>query len=577
LPHLPGSGPPRQLIIVLDRSAAMRATDVAPSRFAAAQAQARTLIVNAPTDEAVALVTLGAEPRTWRSRDAGDRASLLAALDALGPGGGQADLNGALPLLRAVLLPGRENQIAVYSAGVFAAPPDTAALAALPARIVWRQIGQPTDNLAITTLVTRRSALAPDRNELFARVANYATRAVTARSTIAVDGVTADTRQLQLAAGGTTDLVWQLPPGARGVRLRVEPASGGTDALPFDNEAQVVTRDVEQRRVLLVSDNPGDLGRALAAQPGVVLTTVPAGAYNSDQAYDLTVFDHFLPTALPRGGVLLVSPPPDALLLPRTGASETPAITRANRASPLLAGVDLSGLTFAPGPVYQLPDWANEVVGSAQGPLILAGNLKGRDVVALTFDLAGSSLPRRLAFPILIGNIVTELQTHRVPATTALGQGVLLEPVAGTQSVQLRDPGGATRDLPLTQTSGGPPSVYVEPDTPGLYALIERDSSGAVILQESFAVNGGDPVASNLRAVATNLPTGAGGIAPATSAPAPGTAPAPHRLGELWPALLALVLGLLLLEWIASLAQPGAPRRRPERVRPAASGGGRAL
>src|SRR3712207_4233575 len=41
LPGLPGSTPPRQLIVVLDASAAMRATDVAPSRFEVARQRAR--------------------------------------------------------------------------------------------------------------------------------------------------------------------------------------------------------------------------------------------------------------------------------------------------------------------------------------------------------------------------------------------------------------------------------------------------------------------------------------------------------------------------------------------------------
>ena len=84
-----------------------------------------------------------------------------------------------------------------------------------------------------------------------------------AKSQIDADGTTVDTRQLTIAANSAVELVWQLPPGTRGARLRVDPASGRADALSFDNEAYVVTRDASQRRILLVSANPGDLGRAL--------------------------------------------------------------------------------------------------------------------------------------------------------------------------------------------------------------------------------------------------------------------------------------------------------------------------
>ncbi|MDP9375626.1 MAG: VWA domain-containing protein, partial [Chloroflexota bacterium] len=251
LPRLPGGATPRQLIVVLDRSAAMRATDVAPTRFAAAKDRARGLIAGAGADEGVTLVTLGAEPLTLRSRDAGDRAELLAALDALGPGGGRADLNGALPLLRAALSPDRENRIVLLSGGPFAAVPDRDALAALPAAFAWEWIGGVADNLAITRLVARPSPRAPDRVDLFARVANYSAAPVNGASRLEADGVEVDVRPLAIAASGMTELVWQLPRGVRGARLRID--GGGlraaTDAAPHDNEAWVVLREAGEVRV----------------------------------------------------------------------------------------------------------------------------------------------------------------------------------------------------------------------------------------------------------------------------------------------------------------------------------------
>ncbi len=572
VPGLPGSAPPRQLIIVLDRSVAMRATDVAPSRFRAAQERARALIRAASADEAVAILTLGHEAQTFRAADAAGRAGLLASLEGLGPGGGRADLNGALPTLRALLLPERENRIVLLSGGIFADEPDRAALAALPATLRWEAIGGAADNLAITTLVTRRSAQDATRAELFARVANYATIAVTARSEIEADGATVDTRQLSIAANSTVDVVWQLPANTRGARLRVTPSGGRADPLPADNEAFVVTRDVTQRRLLLVSDNPGDLGRALAAQSGATVTTMATRDYNDASPYDLTVFDRFAPSRLPRGGVLLVNPGPSGGFLAAVGTEQAPQIARVDRESAILAGVDLSGLTFGATPIYRLPSWATEVVGSQQGPLILAGNFDGREIAALTFDPAASSLTKRLAFPILIGNLVERLQTHRVPIAVTLGAGVSLEPVAGTTALTLREPGGATRELALRASSGGVPTAYVTADHLGFYALIERDASGAILLQESFAVNGGDPVSSNLRAVAAALPAGAGGVAPALAATAPGqgsttTVAAPRRLGEVWPILLGLALAFLVIEWIVGLALLARPRVQNERVR----------
>lgn len=573
VPGLPGSNPPRQVIVLLDRSAAMRATDVVPDRFSVAKDRARALIAAAPAEEAVALMTLGSDPQTIRSRDAGDRAALLAALDGLTVGGGRADINGALPTIRAVLLPERENRVVVLSAGVFAEAPDAATIAALPAALRWERIGSQVDNLAITTTETRRSTQNAERTELFARIANFGVAATTARSVIEADGRLVDTRQLSIAASGTVELVWQLPPGTRGARLRVEPTSGRADPLPADNEAHIVARDNNRRRILLVSDNPGELNRALAAQSGATVTTVAPQAYRTGGQYDLTVFDRFVPTELPRGGILIVNPDPRSTLIPSSSATEqAPRVARLDRESAILGGVDLSGLTFGPTAVRNLPTWATEIVGSERGPLIMAGNREGREIVAINFDLAASGLTRKLAFPILIGNIVDRLQTHRVPTAAQLGTGVLLEPVAGTRSVQLREPSGSVRDLTLRESAGGAPTVFVTLDQPGLYALIQRDASGATVEQETFAVNGGDPVASDLRRVASELPAGQGGIAPslATSGSTPTATipgPVPRLLGELWPILLALGGLLLLIEWIVGLGGLRPARREAERVR----------
>ena len=572
LPGLPGNAAARQTIVVLDRSTAMRATDVAPTRFARARDRARAIIAGAATDEATALLTLGAEPVIVRSPDAGDRAAALAAVDALEPGGGRADLNAALPAIREMLLPGRENRVVILSGGPFADAPDRAALAALPATVEWERIGGAAPNLAVTRFVARPSAQAPDRQELFARIANYSGSPVSARSVIEADGATVDDRPVTLAPGETLELVRQLPRGARAARLAVDIPAG--DAAPFDNEARVILRESGQARILLVSEaapGGGDLGRALAAQPGATVTVVKPDAYVDRQRYDLTVFERFVPPALPRGAVFLVNPPADNPILPWSrpvGSGESPRIVRIDREDPVLAGVDLSGVTFGPGGGLITPGWATEILGADAGALILAGNFEGREIVAFGFDLTASNLPRKLAFPLLIGNIVERLQTHRVPTAAPLGGAVLFEPVAGTAAVQLRGPGGELRALELRQSAGSVPAAYAVLTQPGLYTLIERDAGGRTIVEEALAVNGGDPIASNLRDLPADLPRATGGAAPGgDGADRVGAGATPRRLGELWPLLLAAVLLLLGLEWIVSLAGPARARPMLERIR----------
>lgn len=70
------------VVLALDVSSSMTATDVAPSRLAAAQAAAKDFVTSAPEGYRIGLVTFAAEAKTVASPTT-DRAELLAAIDSL--------------------------------------------------------------------------------------------------------------------------------------------------------------------------------------------------------------------------------------------------------------------------------------------------------------------------------------------------------------------------------------------------------------------------------------------------------------------------------------------------------------
>jgi Ca-activated chloride channel family protein len=77
------------VMLTLDVSRSMTATDVSPNRLAAAQAAAKEFVSSAPEGYRIGLVTFDAETHTLASPTA-DRAELLAAIDALEPANGTA-------------------------------------------------------------------------------------------------------------------------------------------------------------------------------------------------------------------------------------------------------------------------------------------------------------------------------------------------------------------------------------------------------------------------------------------------------------------------------------------------------
>ena len=77
------------VVLALDVSRSMEATDVSPSRLAAAQASAKDFVSSAPKGYRIGLVTFDAKVHTVASPTT-DRAELLTAIDALKPANGTA-------------------------------------------------------------------------------------------------------------------------------------------------------------------------------------------------------------------------------------------------------------------------------------------------------------------------------------------------------------------------------------------------------------------------------------------------------------------------------------------------------
>jgi hypothetical protein len=246
-------------------------------------------------------------------------------------------------------------------------------------------------------------------------------------------------------------------------------------------------------------------------------------------------------------------------------------VTRVRAGDPLLAGVDLSGATFGPTPAFTLSAGDEEIIGSPEGPLLYQTEVNGQPAVILTVDPETSNLPKRVAFPVLIANMVAALAPDGVPAAIPLGEPLVYEPRASTGSVEIVPPSGEPVVLPVfvapprekdTASPGSNPRdvVYTDTGAAGAYTVTETDAAGIDAGSTRFVVNAGHPRESDLRA---NL-----GLASALAG-ASGTrvnTPREERF-DLWPLLTLIALLVIAAEWLTTLwsARRGAPRRRAQR------------
>ncbi len=520
------------VIVLMDASASMNAVDGNSSRFESARRAVQSLIDGLPSGSSMTIIQVGYTPRVLITSES-DKNALRAALPKAGPGQGSADWQAAFALAAGAAHGSQGSTIVIVSDGGL---PQTG-LPALPGDVRYVPVGSSDNNLAITALALRPAAKSP---ELFAEVTNFSRTARTVLLSFYRDDALLAARQLELPAGAHKSLTLDQLPATSGIyKARItSPDGAALDALPLDDTAFAVYQASAARRVLLVSKGNLFLEQLLASLPGIQSFRTLPGPDGTPQIpsdpFDLYVLDGLYPDALTKGNLLLVNPPPNPLF--DVGPVFKPVTNARVNPSDLTRSVDWSHIHVLEAESVKA-DWADTLVQSDEGPLIFAGELQGRRIAAVAFDLRQSDLPVQVTYPILFSNLINYL----VPPTAFdtlqplhPGQSLTIVPPPGTQQVAVASPSDRVT------TFSPPASSIVFSDTAelGYYAVnfVGKDKSVA----DYFAVNLFDRAESDIR------PRPSIQIGRTTV-----SASASRQVGQRelwqWPASLALLL--LVVEW----------------------------
>jgi hypothetical protein len=320
------------LILILDTSASMAATDVPPNRLEAAKAQALRLVDGQPDDARITLITAGdgAQVLVASSQDRRGIHRAIEGLEKASTGG--SDLTAALELASAVAARQPETEIVVLSDGRATLPERPT----LRGQVRYLPVGKSGDNQAISTLSLEPGPGGGDLTA-FAQVTNYGDDTAQRRLTLYADSQLVNVYDLEIAPGDQRAVVAHSLPQVTHI---LEAQLDGEDALPLDDRAWAVYRDAEPASVTLVTDGNLFLETGLALLPGLEVTTVrpedyeegwKTGRLEEDRATDdesnhptfqpsnlpttqpssLTIFDTYTPitATLPTGNLLFIAPP----------------------------------------------------------------------------------------------------------------------------------------------------------------------------------------------------------------------------------------------------------------------------
>jgi Ca-activated chloride channel homolog len=522
-PFLDAPSQSRQVVLLLDASGSMRATDVTPDRFSAARQRAINIARSLGPGQGVSLIRLDEAPRVLAASIRAEAVGrLLAEQEA---GYGSADLKAALALAEGVA-PGSAEWVLVTDGGL-EAPGDVR----LPAETKLRTIvvapeGTP-GNVALTGMRVRVEG---DRVSVQATLHNTGAGAASGRLVLAAEDKLVGAQDWSLAAGEERYLSWSgLPAEGRWFELRLTDVSSGANVLTTDDRAWAAAPVDATRRLLLVSGGNTFLERAFAVLGGVRTDRVAVDGWHAValvESYDVVVFDGVWPTPVPRGNLLLVGHP-DA---PRF----RPDDLSFNTSHPLLRHVDWSDVSIGTARRLTLDASWDVVIDSAGGPILAIREAGGRREAALAFSLSESDLPLRPAFPVLMANLIEWLAP--VAAGEAViaqpGEAVRIDPAPLVETIAVEQGGKLLQEL----APPWPPAAF-RANQPGVYEIVQTGGAGRG--QRLLIASGYSPSEATLAPQPLSIEGSESGS----------TSSLPAAARALWPLLAGAVIAVSLVEW----------------------------
>ena len=530
----------RNIVVLVDTSASMKATDVEPTRLAAAREKVRELTAGLANADRMLIARMDAvvAPLTTMTDDI---ASLDAALDHLEATDTRADLERGLRFALDSLLGLSRPEIVLVGDGAYGNLEGLAGrvdLGEVPVSFV--PVGQQSRNVAISQFSVRRYPLDKSRYEVMLEVTNTTDEPVDVELTLLGDGNVVDLTRLHLDGNERLPRFYADLAGAdERLEAQISLANGARDMLPADDHAYALMPERRRARVLVVTEGNTYLEAALLLDEYLSVTEIAPGDYPPAEAFDVTIFDGVAPALVARtGAALYLDPPSDAGPVERGRELPTGFVFDTwDRKSEILRWMAVEDVQ-AEGATTLKPAPEDRVVAAnALGPVLVSGRRAGTPFLALGFNPKRSDFVLRVGWPLFILNTINHFVQEDTEYISSYRTGEVWRvpaPVTA-QSALLEDPSGRERTVPVKEGR----AVYFG-DQAGFYELTVGTNGERT--ETKFAANLVDYEESRIE------PASVLEIAGKPAGTVAGFNPGVRR--ELWLYLLLAAIIVSTIEWL---------------------------
>lgn len=526
----------RHVVVLVDASASMLASDVEPSRLAQAREAAKRLISGLGNSDRLLLAQVDANvtPLSTMTEDVG---ALELGLDRLRASDTRADLGRGLSFALDSLRGRSHPEVIVISDGAF---PESVLRHTPPldgVRLSFVPVGSAAENVAITAFSVRRYPLDRSRYEVMLEVFNTNPEPVDAELSLFGDGQLVQTGRLSL---GPNERRAQFFPNLAGADRTLEAAldlPAGKDHLGRDDRAYALMPERRRARVLVVTPGNTYLEAALLLDEYLEVTLAEPGALPEGR-FDVTIFDGGAAPAEPRlGGLLYLNVPAEGGPVGHRREIADFGFDRWDEKSGILRWIAPENIQVTAGHALA-PEPRDQVVGASElGPILVAGRRNGQPFVALGFDPRNSDLVLRVAWPLFVLNAINHFVEEDTGYISSFRTGDVWQvPAPGPGELGwVTEPDGSRHRVAIKEGRAAYAGIFA-----GFYELVVDGSDRP---PARFAANLSDLDESRI------TPSEKLELGSAQAEEAQGFSSRARQ--QIWGYLLLIVIAVSALEWLA--------------------------
>lgn len=451
----------RNLVVIVDASASMQATDVAPAknRLEAAKDEVKKIIRGLGGSDRMLIAQMDAAV-TPLGPTSSDTSELERALDSIKPTDARADFPRALRFATDSLRGVENAEIVVVSDGRLGEAVDSAGKVHLgdDIKLSYLPIGRGVRNVGITAFSVRRYPLDKARYEVMLEVTNTGPETEDVELSLFADperngptdkGTLVDLTKLRLKPSERLPRFYPNLSGAsRALKATLSPLENSKDELPADDKAYALLPERRRAKVLVVTPGNTYLEAALLLDEYLDVKMVSPLEYAtkiapSNEKNDVVIFDTVTPVDPPRAHAIYLDPRGTTAPVKVEAELKSPGFDKIERKHPIVRWTALDDVNISRGHKL-VPQPGDKVVGSSNGTdaILVTGQRGPYKFVAVGFDPRDTDLPLRVAWPLLLLNsinfftdedaqYISSFRTGdvwRVPVVTQSGQAKLKVP-----------------------------------------------------------------------------------------------------------------------------------------------------